>query len=513
MLRRRSVCRAGARLRQTSLLDRVYEHITLPPIIVAAIDTAPVQRLRELKQLGIVDYLYPGATHTRFEHSIGVAHLARVWLEQLAARQPELGVTQRDIELVMLAGLCHDLGHGPLSHLFEDAIIGRIRSNPLVAAGAGKSGASAAAVVFRHEDMSKKLVRRVAAAPGVELSATEVDVVAQLIDGDYAADAAAVAPQKLFLREIVANKRSGIDVDKIDYFLRDATCCFGRSVSDVRPNRLFGSCRVAPLRLADGRTEMVLAYEDKMAGTLRDICAIRAKLHKSVYQHQVTKRVGHMVADALALAAPFFTVHESATLVEAIQDPELFLHTGDWILDAILHSGGPNLAPARDLLGRLRRRDLYRTVLLRQVHPDAAVTEADVTAGVTAELRRGQHAAGADVEAVVASMIVEVFSIHHGKKAKDPLTFVPFYNPKEQASPNESPRVRFLNMGTEAGVAPRIADISTPTVFEEKMCVVLSRSAAHAAALRSACAAWASGEGRQAFAEGHLFAFNAPPHA
>jgi HD superfamily phosphohydrolase len=98
------------------------------------------QRLRAIKQLGTSYYVWPGASHNRFEHclglqlmapvysphltsSLGVAHLARLMAEHLQKSQPELGITPRDVQCVQLAGLCHDLGHGPWSHVWDSLFI------------------------------------------------------------------------------------------------------------------------------------------------------------------------------------------------------------------------------------------------------------------------------------------------------------------------------------------------------------------------------------------------------
>ncbi len=74
------------------------------------IDTPHMQRLRGLKQLGISEMTYMSTTHTRFEHSLGVAHLAQAVLLKIAEKQPKLNITEKDIVCVKLAGLLHDIG-------------------------------------------------------------------------------------------------------------------------------------------------------------------------------------------------------------------------------------------------------------------------------------------------------------------------------------------------------------------------------------------------------------------
>ncbi|MBN9552105.1 MAG: HD domain-containing protein, partial [Alphaproteobacteria bacterium] len=85
------------------------------------IDTREFQRLRRVKQLGFSELVYPGATHTRFAHSIGVFHTARELVTLIANRIGEK-FEQEKAEIALAAALVHDLGHGPFSHAFEEAI-------------------------------------------------------------------------------------------------------------------------------------------------------------------------------------------------------------------------------------------------------------------------------------------------------------------------------------------------------------------------------------------------------
>jgi len=75
------------------------------------IDTLEFQRLREIKQLGVVYYVFPGAIHTRFEHSLGVGYMAQTMMEHFLQNQKEeLAINDRDKDIIVMAGLCNDLG-------------------------------------------------------------------------------------------------------------------------------------------------------------------------------------------------------------------------------------------------------------------------------------------------------------------------------------------------------------------------------------------------------------------
>ena len=86
---------------------------------IKIIDNPIFQRLRDIKQLGLSHKIFPGACHTRFQHSLGVAFLSEKLLINIRQNQPELNITDKDILNVKIAGLVHDLGHACLSHFFD----------------------------------------------------------------------------------------------------------------------------------------------------------------------------------------------------------------------------------------------------------------------------------------------------------------------------------------------------------------------------------------------------------
>ena len=100
----------------------VHKFIRLQPLALRIVDTMEFQRLRYIRQLGVCHYVYPSASHTRFEHSIGVYNLVDKLFKSLLENQPNLRISKRDIELIKLAGLVHDIGHVCFSHSFDNKI-------------------------------------------------------------------------------------------------------------------------------------------------------------------------------------------------------------------------------------------------------------------------------------------------------------------------------------------------------------------------------------------------------
>ncbi|CBH12638.1 hypothetical protein, conserved [Trypanosoma brucei gambiense DAL972] len=426
-------------LRDVPVMDRVHEHITLPPIVARAVDTAAFQRLRSLKQLGSSSYLYPAAVHTRFEHSIGVAHIAQLLLGRVQRCQPDLRINDKDREKVMLAGLLHDVGHGPFSHLFEEVM-------------SRKFG-----LLFDHDKMSQTIGRNILK---VLLPKDDVEDVLRVMRGEPASH--------LVYTEIVTNKRNGIDVDKLDYFLRDSLCCFGKPTVDVRLSRLFNSAR-----LVQYEGQWQLAFEEKVALSLRELFVLRTKLHKNVYQHRVVKAIDHMICDIMGAAAPYFLVH-GHTLLECVCHEELFLKLGDWVLDAIESSADTNLKPAQDIISRLRSRDIYRFILSRALKSEAAPPDNwlnDVAEDIVAAVSKKQS-----TKITKEDIIVDQVVINHGKGNSDPLQSVLFFNPKR---PSQS----YFKMSSSAS---RHSTLFTPFAFEERTLMIFECRDTGGAVLKAA---------------------------
>ena len=103
-------------MKNKKIYDPIHKYMDFESILFKFIDTIEFQRLKNIKQLGVCYYVFSGASHNRFEHSLGVAHLCGKLLLFLKNNQPELNITDRDIILIKIAGLMHDIGHSCFSH-------------------------------------------------------------------------------------------------------------------------------------------------------------------------------------------------------------------------------------------------------------------------------------------------------------------------------------------------------------------------------------------------------------
>jgi HD superfamily phosphohydrolase len=157
--------------------DPIHDYIELNELAITLLDTPQVQRLRRIRQLGFSSLVYPGANHTRFEHSLGAYHLARQLVKQVDEHQQE--------EL-LAAALLHDIGHGPFSHAIEELIERYTRKS--------------------HDD-AKELLRKGEISDVLRDFGLSLSAVAKHIKGET------------YPGQII---NSEIDVDRMDYLVRDA---------------------------------------------------------------------------------------------------------------------------------------------------------------------------------------------------------------------------------------------------------------------------------------------------
>ncbi|XP_072206195.1 deoxynucleoside triphosphate triphosphohydrolase SAMHD1 isoform X2 [Excalfactoria chinensis] len=403
--------------------DPIHGHIEIHPLLVRIIDTPQFQRLRYIKQLGGTYFVFPGASHNRFEHSLGVSYLAGCLVRELKERQPELDITQRDILCVEIAGLCHDLGHGPFSHMFDGRFI------PLAREGLSWKHETASVEMFEHLIVSNKL-EEVMKSYGLILE-EDIAFIKEQIGGPIDETACEESwpyrgrpKEKSFLYEIVANKKNGIDVDKWDYFARDCHHLGIQNNFDYR--RLIKFTRVC-----EAGNQKHICARDKEVGNLYDMFHTRNCLHRRAYQHKVGNIIEIMITEAFQKADRYFQIEGSKGKVyqisTAMEDMEAYTKLTDNIYLEILHSSRPELSEAREILHKIERRELYKFLGETQSEKEYEIPkdEYDGLAGDIANSKPEKDPPNVELKA--EDFVVDVVNMDYGMKDQNPIDNVLFY--------------------------------------------------------------------------------------
>ena len=258
----------------TTIKDSVHDHIEVEGVAEALLDTPAVQRLRHIKQLGTVQLVYPSANHTRFEHSLGVYHLASRTLSHL-------GVDGVQADRIEAAALLHDVGHGPYSHNVE----------ALTHRRTGKY----------HDDVTDLLARG-EVAETLRDHGLDPERVAALVRGEGR------------YGQLVSGE---LDVDRMDYLVRDAHHT-GVPYGTIDHERL-----VRELRFAEG--ELVLAEGNVQ--TAESLLLARALMNPTVYQHHVARigkamlrRAAERLLDATPVDAAELRRMDDHDLIAALRE-------------------------------------------------------------------------------------------------------------------------------------------------------------------------------------------------
>ncbi|XP_026097191.1 deoxynucleoside triphosphate triphosphohydrolase SAMHD1 [Carassius auratus] len=405
--------------------DPIHGHIELHPLLVRFIDTPQFQRLRHIKQLGGTYLVFPGASHNRFEHSIGVGYLAGCLVQALHQRQPELLITKQDALCVQIAGLCHDLGHGPFSHMFDGMFIPKVRPGEK----------------WKHEMASVQMFDHLVRVNGLEevmvhhglTLPNDLIFIKEQIAGPLENSVLNRSwpykgrpMEKSFLYEIVANKRNGIDVDKWDYFARD---CYHLGIQNNFDYQRF--LRFA--RVCEVRGKKHICTRDKEVGNLYDMFHTRNCLHRRAYQHKVGNIIETMITEAFVKADPHIQIQGSAgrifSISSAIEDMEAYTKLTDHIFELILYSSAPELSEARAILNNIVCRRLYKCVgqTTAETHVDASQEKLLDWAKEVA----GSKPSGTDANLTAEDFVVSVIHMDYGMKEKNPINNVHFYCKKD----------------------------------------------------------------------------------
>jgi len=315
------------------LRDPVWNNIRVDELTLTLVDTEVFQRLRYVRQLGWTYLVYPGATHTRFEHALGTHHLSRRTLALLCEAEDSTSISEIEQAIVRSAALLHDVGHYPFSHALEE--IGALH----------------------HEDVARPLI-------------TEGSVAAilrsRLGDG---------APEKVFdlIRGQSGSPLQGLisgslDLDKIEYLKRDAFMC-GVPYGEIDVDRLTNSL----VLVDDPETgRRALGVREKALSALESLLFAKYQMYRNVYWH-------HAVRSATAM---YKRLVEDAVRTEIVDVQSLARHTDEGLMHT-LESDKPT-----PLLAALKGRRLYK----RAAEWPAAELDADKVEWIATDRKRVANA-------------------------------------------------------------------------------------------------------------------------
>ena len=239
------------------IIDPINDFIRVYGTELRIIDSPIFQRLRGIRQLSGAHLTYPGAQHTRFEHSLGVMHIA----SQAGQALKEKGILKTDdIENLRVEDLLHDIGHGPFSHLFEEILQQRKK--------------------ISHEDMGRRIILKTELGDILSKSGYDKKFITKLAFGDS-------KPQ--FMNQII----SGIlSADIMDYLLRDGYFT-GVEHAKIDHKRITQSLEVHQKKLAL-ESSALYSFESMMHS--------RHQMFKAVYFHKTVRSAEVMLLESIRLA-------------------------------------------------------------------------------------------------------------------------------------------------------------------------------------------------------------------
>jgi hypothetical protein len=295
--------------------DPIYGFITIPSELIFDIIEHPYfQRLRRIKQLGLADFTYPGALHTRFHHALGAMHLMGLALENLGNKGHS--ITNEEIEAAQIAILLHDIGHGPLSHALENTLFYQTD----------------------HEQITKQLLYELN-----EIFSNKLQLAIAIFENNY---------HRPFLHQLVSSQ---LDIDRLDYLQRD--CYFtGVSEGTIGADRI-----IKMLELANDE----LVIEEKAIYSVENFLSARRLMYWQVYLHKTVVSAEQMIIQILTRAK------------HLVQSGEKVVTTPSLMLFLEHNISAQSLTQNIDYLKaftQLDDYDIWSAVKLWQYHPDKVLS-------------------------------------------------------------------------------------------------------------------------------------------
>ena len=343
------------------IYDSVHGYIPISNLACLIIDTVHFQRLRSLHQLGTCHYVFPGAVHTRFEHSLGTYYLAGRIIKCIKNRTNDIQLhgylsqiselknyyekqkykkcilDDYICELVKIAALCHDLGHGPFSHVFDDVFIPSVKKNSNYISEELHENRSCIILehIIKNNDTLKKII-----------NSNEIQFLKNIINPSK--------EHNNFIYQIVSNNLNSLDVDKYDYIKRDT------QYAGLKYN-LDCSRLVDDIYVIDNK----ICYPKQVYYEIICLFTTRYRLHKQVYCHKAVISIQYMINDLMKLLEPIIGISTSIYDVNDFSelDDEYIMSSVNILLKYINNEKEiNNLIKAKKIINRIKQRDIYKFI-------------------------------------------------------------------------------------------------------------------------------------------------------
>ena len=301
------------------LFDFIHGNVQVSSLMLKIIDTPEFQRLKYMSQIGSSRFVYPSANGDRFSHSLGVCHLTRKVCFHLKDNYPKL-ITDRKIELLCIAGLIHDIGHGPFSHVFDYIVKDKKSENKI------------------HEKRSEWIFKFMVKKYNLPIHINEINFICEAIN-----------PTELFAEhsweyQIISNT---VDVDRLDYVLRDSkNSGIPVSLNVHQVERL-----IRMIKIIDNK----IYFEPKAAFIIKSLLNARKDMFEIMYRHKTSVVVDEMLKDVIENIQHI----EKYNLDIILNDVKKFLELDDSILRQIFYN--PEVPfKVKQIINRIFMRDFYK---------------------------------------------------------------------------------------------------------------------------------------------------------
>jgi len=373
-------------LKHKRIYDVVHGDIHISNWACSIIDTSYFQRLRYLHQLGVCYLVFPNGDHSRFEHSIGTYFLAGKILDVIKQNttKEKLNLYLRQIndleyywnneyelrtiddklyELIKIAALCHDLGHGPFSHVFDDVLL------PMIIKNKNK--------FMHHEYRSEQILEFIINNNPIlkqNINANDIHFIQSLINPNTSNSG--------FIYQIVSNSLNGLDVDKYDYLSRD--------IKLLGKDMHFDYLRlISEIQIIDNN----ICYPKQLYYEIVNLFHTRYQLHKMIYNHKAVIAVQIMINDIMIKLNDILDISSSIqnesveqfcklTDLYLLNILEFLINPPESFRETLINKSTNKINDAYKIYQKIKERQLYKLVLsktsIEQMSCDDQYTDKDI---------------------------------------------------------------------------------------------------------------------------------------